>query len=176
MMISRVSRVSTAPALRPVMAARASVDEIGVPEPAGDEPNVKKLGGLVLTRHLGESIMIGEDVEVEVVGLKSGTVRLKVVAPRTIPVHRREIFDSIHSEPAPVAASPRTEPVAPRPGKPGGGLVLARSTRQSIMIGEHVEIGVVEVRPSTVKLRIVAPRSVEVHRREVYESLRRGPA
>jgi carbon storage regulator len=141
-----------------------------------DESKAGRLGGLVLTRHLGESIMVGDEVEVQVVGIKSGTVRLKVVAPRSIPVHRREVFDAIRSGFAPPEPAPRLEGTAPRGGKPAGGLVLARMARESIMIGEDVEIAVVESRPSTVKLRISAPKSVPVHRREVYEALRGGLA
>ena len=106
-----------------------------------ESPKDVKLGGLVLTRHPGESIMIGDEVEVEVAAIRSGTVRLKIVAPRTIPVHRREIYDSIRAE---SEATP-AEPVSSRPGKPSGGLVLARSARQSIMIGHDVELAVVEV-------------------------------
>lgn len=170
-MLGEVS-IPDAPAAGPLMEAAPRKVASRQPAPAPEESKPAKLGGLVLTRHLGESIMIGEDVEVQVVGLKSGTVRLKVVAPRTIPVHRREVFDTIRSEiglavPPPVAQRP-----AMRSVKPAGGLVLARCARESIMIGEDVEIGVVEVRPSTVKLRISAPKSVAVHRREIFESLR----
>jgi carbon storage regulator len=142
--------------------------------PNGDDQGTKRLGGLVLTRHLDESIMIGDKVELQVVGIKSGTVRLKVVAPRSIPVHRREVFDAIRSRPTPQEVAPPAEPIVPRPGKPQGGLVLTRSALQSIMIGDEVEIAVVEIRPSTVKLRISAPKSIAVHRREVFEAIRGG--
>ncbi len=152
--------------------ARTSTVERPVPSLGGEGSKDGRVGGLVLTRHLGESIMIGEDVEVQVVGLKAGTVRLKFVAPRTVPVHRREVFDAIKSGVEPSTPTPQVAPVDSRPAKISGGLVLARLARQSVMIGEDVEIGVVEVRPSTVKLRIAAPRSVSVHRREVFDSLK----
>ena len=130
---------------------------------------------LNLTRHLGESIMIGEAVEVQVVGLKASTVRIKIVAPRSIPVHRREVFDAIQAAPVvPADSATMPETVPPRPVKPQGGLVLTRSMHQSIMIGEDVEIMVVEVRPTTVKLKISAPRTVAVHRREVFDAIREG--
>jgi carbon storage regulator len=165
--------------LRPQLAARASAGSSRLPIPDGDEPTVRKLGGLVLTRHPGESIMIGEDVEVQVVGLKSGTVRIKIVAPRSIAVHRREVFDAIqanptHPEEAPAALESAMAPAPARPGKSLGGLVLTRSVQQSIMIGEEVEIIVVEVRATTVKLKISAPRTVVVHRREVFDAIRDG--
>jgi carbon storage regulator len=43
---------------------------------------------------------------------------------------------------------------------------------QSIMVGDDVELAIVEVRPTTVKLKIVAPRTIAVHRREVFEAIR----
>jgi carbon storage regulator len=180
MLTEPASLIPDVPASSPALATRPPNNEGNQPALVQQESKSGRLGGLVLTRHLGESIMIGDEVEVHVVGLRSGTVRLKVVAPRSIQVHRREIFDSIRSEAALAepALSPEAEPVpvSHRPGKVNGGLVLARLARQSIMIGEDVEIGVVEVRPSVVKLRISAPKSVPVHRREVFESLRDGLA
>ena len=50
-------------------------------------------------------------------------------------------------------------------------LVLARKLDQRIMIGDDVEISVVEIKGDTVKLGIVAPRSVKVYRYEVYEAI-----
>jgi carbon storage regulator len=174
-MLSEASRVPAAPAMGLLTASHASAEGRDLPHPGGDEPIVKKLGGLVLTRHLGESIMIGEDVEVQVVGLKSGTVRIKIVAPRSIAVHRREVFDAIQASPAlPEAIPALPEAPSPRPGKPQGGLVLTRLPHQSIMIGEEVELMVVEVRPNAVKLKISAPRNVAVHRREVFDAIRDG--
>ncbi len=52
-------------------------------------------------------------------------------------------------------------------------LVLSRKRDQSIMIGESVEITVVEVRGDVVKLGVRAPRSVSVHRKEVFEAIQR---
>lgn len=50
---------------------------------------------LVLTRREGESIMIGEDVEIEVVEIRRGKVRLGVRAPIKVAVHRREVFEKV---------------------------------------------------------------------------------
>ena len=125
-----------------------------------------KLGGLVLTRHIGQSIMVGDEVEVQVVEIRSGTVRLKFLAPRSVAIHRREVFDAIQSQPRVAPAS------APKAGRPGGGLVLSRSTFQSIMIGDDVELAITEVRPSLVKIKVRAPKAVSVHRREVFEAIR----
>ena len=53
---------------------------------------------LVLSRQRNESIMIGDDVEVLIVDVKGGNVRLGITAPKHIPVHRREICDTILRE------------------------------------------------------------------------------
>lgn len=51
---------------------------------------------LVLTRGKDESIMIGEDIEVTIVDVRGSSVRLGISAPKSVPVHRREVFDAIH--------------------------------------------------------------------------------
>ena len=53
---------------------------------------------LILTRKVGEVIMIGEDVVVKVLGVRSGQVKIGIEAPRELPVHRHEIFERIKSE------------------------------------------------------------------------------
>jgi len=52
-------------------------------------------------------------------------------------------------------------------------LVLTRKPNQSIMIGEEIEVSVVEIKGDQVKLGITAPRSVKVHRKEVFEAIQR---
>lgn len=47
---------------------------------------------LILTRRVGESILIGQDVEVAVLGLKGNQVRIGIRAPAGIPVHREELL------------------------------------------------------------------------------------
>jgi len=53
---------------------------------------------LVLSRYKNESIMIGQDVEIVIVDVRDGKVRLGINAPRHIPVHRKEIYEAIHKE------------------------------------------------------------------------------
>jgi len=53
---------------------------------------------LVLTRERNESIMIGDDVEIMIVSLRNNKVRLGIIAPKEIPVHRREIYDTIQQQ------------------------------------------------------------------------------
>ena len=53
---------------------------------------------LIVTRKYDEVINIGDEIEVKVLGIKEGQVRLGVKAPKDIPVHREEIYKRIHAE------------------------------------------------------------------------------
>jgi len=53
---------------------------------------------LVLTRRKDESIMIGDDVEIIIADIRGDNVRLGITAPKTIPVHRREVYEAIQRE------------------------------------------------------------------------------
>ena len=53
---------------------------------------------LVLSRQKDESIMIGDDVEITIVDVRGDKVRLGITAPRSISVHRREVYDAIQKE------------------------------------------------------------------------------
>jgi carbon storage regulator len=50
-------------------------------------------------------------------------------------------------------------------------LVLSRKLQQSIMIGDHIEVKILSIDGDQVKLGIVAPKSVKVHRSEVFEAI-----
>ena len=53
---------------------------------------------LILTRKVGETLKIGDDVSVTVLGIKGGQVRIGIAAPNDVPIHRQEIYDRIHDE------------------------------------------------------------------------------
>jgi len=53
---------------------------------------------LILTRRVGETLMIGDDVTVTVLGVKGNQVRVGVNAPRDVAVHREEIYERIKRE------------------------------------------------------------------------------
>lgn len=53
---------------------------------------------LILTRRVGESLIIGDDVVINVLGVKGNQVRIGVDAPKEVSVHREEIYDRIQAE------------------------------------------------------------------------------
>lgn len=50
---------------------------------------------LILTRRIGETLMIGDDIQVTVLGIKGNQVRLGTNAPDDAPVHREEIYEKV---------------------------------------------------------------------------------
>ena len=62
---------------------------------------------LILTRRVGETLMIGDEVTVTVLGVKGNQVRIGVNAPRDVSVHREEIYERIQNE---------TKQAEPEPG------------------------------------------------------------
>ena len=60
---------------------------------------------LILTRKLGESIRIGDDITLTVLSVKGNQIRLGVDAPREVEVHRQEIYDRILDELTPKRAT-----------------------------------------------------------------------
>lgn len=63
---------------------------------------------LVLSRKVGEQIVLGENIRVTVVGVRGGKVRLGITAPGEVPVHREEVYREIRRSPPLIAACPGT--------------------------------------------------------------------
>ena len=69
---------------------------------------------LILTRRIGESLNIGDEVSVTVLDVKGEQVRLGVAAPKSVPVHREEVFHRIAEETQAPADSPVASPPVSR--------------------------------------------------------------
>lgn len=61
---------------------------------------------LILTRRVSETVMIGRDITVTILGVKGNQVRVGVDAPKEVPVHRSEVYDRIQREEAAARSKP----------------------------------------------------------------------
>jgi carbon storage regulator len=80
---------------------------------------------LILARRIGESIMIGDQVEISVVDIKGDQVKLGIKAPAQVKVYRREVYAAIQEENRAAAGAvpqslPRLEGLRGSPSAPGG--------------------------------------------------------
>lgn len=73
---------------------------------------------LILTRRTGETVMIGDEVTLTVLGVKGNQVRIGINAPKNVPVHREEIYERIKNEVKGKEANGNVAPPAPPPPPP----------------------------------------------------------
>jgi carbon storage regulator len=67
---------------------------------------------LILTRRVGETLKVGNDVDVTVLGVKGNQIRIGIKAPKSVAVHREEIFDRIQREAELAARSDQSQRTA----------------------------------------------------------------
>ena len=65
---------------------------------------------LILTRRVGETLMIGDSINITVLGVKGNQIRLGIAAPRDVTVHREEVFQRSHDEDAASTGSDKDKP------------------------------------------------------------------
>ena len=65
---------------------------------------------LILTRRVGESLRIGDEVSVTVLGIKGSQVRIGVNAPKSVSVHREEVYDRINDKNSKNSDNPEKNP------------------------------------------------------------------
>lgn len=70
---------------------------------------------LILTRRVGETIVIGDDVIVTVLGIKGNQVRIGINAPKDVTVHREEIYQRIQQEKNTTIPAAKPAEAAPKP-------------------------------------------------------------
>lgn len=85
---------------------------------------------LILTRRIGESINIGDDILVTILGVKGNTVRIRTATPEL--------------------------------------LILTRKLGEDINISNDIIVTILSIKGMQVRLGITAPRSIQVHREEIY--------
>lgn len=68
---------------------------------------------LILTRRVGETVMVGDEVTITVLGVKGNQIRVGINAPKTVAVHREEIYERIKHERAGDKVSTRQVTDAP---------------------------------------------------------------
>lgn len=120
---------------------------------------------LVFSRKKNESIVIDDAITVVVVEIQGDTVRLGISRPRDVPVYRREL-----------PPSEDVESFRNYGGKTTRMLVISRKKNEGVCIGNDVVIAIVDIRGDKVRLGIEYPREVAVHRKEVYEVIKRSKA
>jgi carbon storage regulator len=76
---------------------------------------------LILTRRVGETLMIGDSVTVTVLGVKGNQVRIGITAPKDVAVHREEIYQRIHGEEAADRGDSDPQPMASLKSAPQAG-------------------------------------------------------
>jgi len=125
------------------------------------------MGMLVLTRKLGEAIIIDSNIAVTVLEKASGGVKIGFNAPEEVPIYREEMFARNA-----VKDFPRK-----RKSFGDGMLILTRRIDDVVRIGNDIKVRVLSITHKPyidnyeIKLGITAPKSISVNRKEIQEQL-----
>jgi carbon storage regulator len=85
---------------------------------------------LILTRRVGETIVIGDDVIITVLGIKGNQVRIGINAPKDVSVHREEIYQRIQQEKN-TAAPAATAIIPPKQEEAAAPVITSRKKRET---------------------------------------------
>ncbi len=86
---------------------------------------------LILTRRVGETIVIGDDVVVTVLGIKGNQVRIGINAPKNVSVHRQEIYERIQNEKNTTTPAAEPAPAFEAPAAAAPTTTVIRKKRES---------------------------------------------
>ncbi len=112
---------------------------------------------LILTRSITQTIIIGDDISVSVLGVKGNQVRIGIDAPKDVPVHRSEIYDRILNEQRSASAAPNAAPSTTSSAAPKSDLYDKLVAKQSASDDERL--------PSRVKTTATKATTITVKKR-----------
>lgn len=95
------------------------LNRVAIKKHTGTRRNNRTITMLILTRRVGETLMIGNDVIVTVLGVKGNQIRLGINAPKHVAVHREEIFRCIERERVLAVQAPEQQDVPAEPKQSG---------------------------------------------------------
>lgn len=133
---------------------------------------------LILSRTVGQSVLIGDGIQVTVLDVCENATRLGVSAPPEIPIHRKEMYDRLLATEDTPESFAGMNPKSPRTDKRlrAPMLILVRRIGQSILIGDDIEVTLIRYgQADDVSLGIEAPRDVMIKRAEKSQSHATAP-
>ena len=125
---------------------------------------------LILNRRVTETLMVGDNVTVTVMGIKGNQVRLAVKAPKSTAIHREEVSARIQKE---RENSPIVALISTDEEKTTGMLILTRRVGETLLIGDDVTLTPWGIKGGQVRIGIEAPKDVAVHREEIYARIQK---
>jgi carbon storage regulator len=127
---------------------------------------------LILTRYRDQKIKIDDIVTINIMSVnKQGSVSVGIQAPRSIPVHREEIFAKVKADNSDEVFFQEATHGFTKKDVGTGYLILTRNKGQKIRICDDVIITILASTKGNVKIGIDAPNDVAIHREEIYDKI-----